>query len=74
MLTPGPADCLQPEWANDGRHIFFTERGGGASRLMIIDAGSDETAAALSPPPKAKPVKLHNEGYGAPSQPSFLYK
>jgi TolB protein len=73
-LTAGSADALQPEWANDGRHIFFTERRGGASRLMIVDAGSDEAAAAPSPPPKAKPVKLHNEGYGNPSQPSFLYK
>ena len=72
-LTAGPADALEPEWANDGRHVFFTERRGGASRLMIIDVGSDEEAA-LSSPPKAKPVKLYNEWAGNPSQPSFLYK
>ena len=73
-LTAGSADSLQPEWANDGRHVFFTERNRGASRLMIIDAGSDEEAANLSSLSKVKPVKLHNNGYGNPSQPTFFYK
>ena len=73
-LTSGSADSLQPEWANDGRHVFFTERSKGSSRLMIIDAGSDEEAANLSSPSKVKPVKLHNNGYGNPSQPTFFYK
>jgi TolB protein len=88
VLTSGSADALQPEWANDGRHIFFTERKRGATRLMILDAGSDEEARltthlklAGSPdketPRKSampQPVKLHDERFGNTSQASFYYE
>jgi len=74
VLTTGTADSLQPEWANDGRHIFFTERRGGTTRLMVLDAGSDDEATRHPAPPVSKPVKLHDDRFGNCSQARFFYE
>jgi TolB protein len=63
-LTGGTRHSMQPCWANDGRHIFFTERtSNGSTRLMIIDTELKG----------AKPVSLHGSNFGNCSQASFHY-
>ena len=43
ILTKGPRDGMQPFWANDGRHLYFTERSAsGHTRIMILDTEFDE--------------------------------
>jgi Tol biopolymer transport system component len=55
---------MQPCWANDGRHIFFTSRSsGGATQIKVVDTEFEE----------AQPIALHNKNFGNCSQPSFLY-
>ncbi|MFP6901826.1 MAG: hypothetical protein VCA36_12840 [Opitutales bacterium] len=79
LLTRGPEDALQPEWANDGRHLFFTERTrAGTTRLMILDAGTSKDAAIRAvglAAPMAKRVKLY-DGFrlGNCSQARFFYE
>ncbi len=64
MITRGSDHSMQPSWANDGRHIFFTSRSrGGATEIKIIDTEFEE----------AKPIPLHDRKFGNCSQPSFLY-
>ena len=72
QLTAGTADALQPVWANDGRHIFFTERMKANERLMILDAGTGQGASPNAALPK--PVGLHGKKFGNCSQVSFFYK
>ncbi len=63
-LTGGRNHGMQPCWANDGRHLFFTERSPkGGMRLMIVD--TELTGA--------KPVSLHGAKFGNCSQASFHY-
>ena len=63
-LTGGRNHGMQPCWANDGRHLFFTERSSnGNTRLMILDTEL----------PGAKPVALHGTSFGNCSQASFHY-
>jgi len=63
-LTGGSRHSMQPCWANDGRHIFFTERASnGSTRLMILDTELKG----------AKPVSLHGSNFGNCSQASFHY-
>jgi TolB protein len=64
MITRGNDHAMQPCWANDGRHIFFTSRStGGATEIKVIDTEFEE----------AKPIPLHDRKFGNCSQPSFLY-
>ncbi len=64
MITRGNDHAMQPCWANDGRHIFFTSRStGGATEIKVIDTEFEE----------AKPIALHNQDFGNCSQPSFIY-
>ena len=64
MITRGYDHAMQPCWANDGRHIFFTSRStGGATQIKVIDTEFEE----------AKPISLHNQDFGNCSQPSFIY-
>ena len=64
ILTAGSAHHIQPCWANDGRHLFMTQRtSSGATRIMLLDTEFEE----------AKPVALHNEKFGNCSQVSFYY-
>lgn len=63
-LTGGRNHGMQPCWANDGRHLFFTERSSnGNTRLMILDTELQG----------AKPVALHGTSFGNCSQASFHY-
>lgn len=63
-LTGGRTHGMQPCWANDGRHLFFTERSSnGNTRLMILDTELQG----------AKPVALHGTSFGNCSQASFHY-
>ena len=63
-LTGGTNHGMQPCWANDGRHLFFTERSSkGSTRLMILDAELQGS----------KPVALHGGSFGHCSQASFHY-
>jgi len=63
-LTGGRNHGMQPCWANDGRHLFFTERSSnGNTRLMILDTELQG----------AKPVSLHGTSFGNCSQASFHY-
>ena len=64
MITRGNDHAMQPCWANDGRHVFFTSRStGGATEIKVIDTEFEE----------AKPISLHNRKFGNCSQPSFIY-
>lgn len=64
ILTKGTVHHMQPCWANDGRHIFLTQRTStGATRIMLLDTEFDE----------AKAIPLHNENFGNCSQVSFYY-
>jgi len=60
QITRG-ASSLEPAWLNDGRHLIFTRREGGRTRLMIVDT---ETG-------KERP--LHQPGFGDASSASFVY-
>lgn len=63
-LTGGRNHGMQPCWANDGRHLFFTERSSnGNTRLMILDTELQG----------AKPIALHGTSFGNCSQASFHY-
>jgi TolB protein len=37
ILTQGAGDAIEPVWLSDGRHILFTQRSKGRSRLAILD-------------------------------------
>jgi TolB protein len=60
ILTGGPSS-LEPAWLNDGRHLVFTQRNGGQTRLMILDTVTKK----VSP--------LHKPGFGDASSASFVY-
>jgi TolB protein len=63
-LTGGRNHGMQPCWANDGRHLFFTERSSaGGTRLMVLDTELQGS----------KPVALHGASFGSCSQVSFHY-
>ena len=48
ILTRGRGDAVEPVWLSDGRHLLYTQRSKGRSRLAILDTltGSQEV---LSP-------------------------
>lgn len=60
ILTQG-SSSLEPAWLRDGRHIAFTRREGGNTRLMLLDTVSGK----VSP--------LHNPSFGNASSASFVY-
>ncbi len=62
MLTRGGDHAMQPCWASDGRHLFFTSRSSlGPTQIMVLDTEFEE----------AKPIALHERTFGNCSQPSF---
>ncbi|MFU8848652.1 MAG: biopolymer transporter Tol [Opitutales bacterium] len=60
QITQG-ASSVEPAWLNDGRHLVFTKREGGRTRLMLVDS---ETGKVSS---------LHQPGFGDVSSASFVY-
>lgn len=60
ILTRGPSS-LEPAWLGDGRHIVFTQRNGGSTRLMLLDTVTEKVSA------------LHNPNFGDASSASFVY-
>ncbi|MEM7790802.1 MAG: biopolymer transporter Tol [Verrucomicrobiota bacterium] len=60
ILTSG-ASSVEPAWTNDGRHLVFTERRNGRTRLMLLDTKSKKVSA------------LHNPNFGDASSASFVY-
>ncbi len=60
QLTTG-ASSVEPAWMNDGRHLVFTRREGGRTRLMLLDSETGK----VSP--------LHQPGFGDASSASFVY-
>ncbi len=64
MLTRGSEHAMQPCWASDGRHLFFTSRSpSGVTRIMVVDSEFEE----------AQPIALHDRTFGNCSQSSFYY-
>jgi TolB protein len=60
ILTQG-ASSVEPAWLGDGRHLVFTQRQGGRTRLMILDSETGKVSA------------LHQPGFGDASSASFVY-
>ena len=64
ILTQGANHSMQPCWASDGRHLYFTERSvSGSTRIMILDTKLEG----------ARPIPLHGSSFGNCSQVSFHY-
>lgn len=61
QLTTVRDSAVEPCWMNDGRHLVFTQRQGGKTRLMLLDA---ETGKVSS---------LHNPSFGDASSASFVH-
>lgn len=60
VLTSG-ASSLEPAWMRDGRHLVFTQRNGGSTRLMLLDTVTKKVSS------------LHKPGFGDASSASFVY-
>lgn len=60
FLTSVRGDGIEPAWLNDGRHLLFTVRNGGTTRLHLLDT---ETG-------KSQP--LHSQRFGNSSQANFV--
>ena len=64
VLTKGNNHSMQPCWAIDGRHIYFTERSKtGGTKIMILDTELEGSS----------PIPLHGATFGNCSQVSFYY-
>ncbi|MGJ8639343.1 MAG: biopolymer transporter Tol [Opitutaceae bacterium] len=61
ILTSVTDSAVEPSWMNDGRHLVFTQRTGGKTRLMVLDSETGK----VSP--------LHNPNFGDASSASFVY-
>ncbi|MGC6424797.1 MAG: biopolymer transporter Tol [Lentimonas sp.] len=61
ILTSVTNSAVEPTWLNDGRHLVFTQRTGGKTRLMILDSETGK----VSP--------LHSPNFGDASSASFVY-
>ena len=59
-ITTGDSS-VEPVWLRDGRHLVFTKREGGRTRLMLVDSETGK----VSP--------LHQPGFGDASSASFTY-
>ena len=44
VLTSVAGGALEPSWLSDGRHIVFTERIGGKTRLVLLDTITQHTS------------------------------
>lgn len=44
VLTSTVGGALEPSWMPDGRHLVFTERTGGQTRLVLLDTISQQTS------------------------------
>ncbi|MFO8027460.1 MAG: biopolymer transporter Tol [Opitutales bacterium] len=60
QITSG-ASSVEPAWLSDGRHLVFTRREGGRTRLMVVDSETGEVSA------------LHKTDFGDASSASFVY-
>jgi TolB protein len=60
-ILTGGASSLEPAWMRDGRHLVFTQRNGGSTRLMLLDSVTKKVSA------------LHQPGFGDASSASFVY-
>jgi len=60
-ILTGGASSLEPTWLRDGRHLVFTQRNGGSTRLMLLDTVTKK----VSP--------LHKPNFGDASSASFVY-
>lgn len=60
QITTG-ASSVEPAWLRDGRHLVFTKREGGRTRLMVVDSETGKVSA------------LHNPNFGDASSASFVY-
>lgn len=60
-LTRDGGDALEPCWLNDGRHLVYTQRRGGSTRLMLLDTVSGKTSS------------LHRPSVGDTSSASYVY-
>jgi TolB protein len=61
FLTTLSDSAVEPAWLSDGRHLVFTQRDGGRTRLMLLDSETGK----VSP--------LHNPSFGDASSASFVY-
>lgn len=61
ILTSVANSAVEPAWMNDGRHLVFTQRTGGKTRLMLLDSETGK----VSP--------LHNPSFGDAASASFAY-
>lgn len=61
VLTSVTDAAVEPAWMNDGRHLVFTQRTGGKTRLMLLDSETGKVSA------------LHNPSFGDASSASFVY-
>lgn len=53
-------DGIEPAWLNDGRHLLFTVRNGGDTRVHILDTETGKT------------MPLHSQRFGNSSQADFV--
>jgi TolB protein len=60
ILTGGPSS-VEPAWLRDGRHLVFTRRDAGRTRLMLLDTETKQV------------VPLHQPGFGDASSASYTY-
>lgn len=64
ILTKGTTHGMQPVWASDGRHLYYTERTpSGSTRIMLLDTEFEEAQA----------IGLHDSSFGSCSQASFHF-
>ena len=61
ILTSVSQSAVEPTWLNDGRHLVFTKRQQGRTRLMLLDTETKKVSA------------LHVPDFGDASSASFVY-
>ena len=60
-ILTGGASSVEPAWLCDGRHLVFTQRNKGSTRLILLDTVTGKVSA------------LHNTVFGNTSSASFVY-
>lgn len=60
-ILTGGSSSLEPTWTRDGRHLIFTQRNGGSTRLMLLDTVTKK----VSP--------LHKPNFGDAFSASYVY-
>ncbi len=53
VVTQGRSDGIESSWTNDGRHLIYTSRTQGSSRIFLLDTETGKTTL-LSPPSLGK--------------------